>query len=1093
MLWWSALQGAVSPLPLLFEETPTGAMARTPGGAVAVDSTGALLKTRRGSVRLQFENATPSRPGAEEKLSSVSNYLTGNDRSKWRVGVPHFARVRSRNTYPGVDVVYYGANGQLEYDFVVSPGADPRKITLRFEGSKKLSTDAEGNLLIDTGSTVIRQLRPVVYQAGGRDSVRNKLQARYQLLGGNRVRFALDNWDRKQQLVIDPVIQYSRYLGREGQESSIGVAADAAGNAIYVGETTSDQFASGSGLQAMRNGDSDIFIAKLTSAGAVQFITYLGGRGPDTALGVVTDSSNNIYLTGITNSPDFPTKTAIAGTAYSGGNSCTSASPCDFDAFASKISADGQTLMFSSYLGGSGYDYGNGIALDPTGSLWVGGWTTSANFPVHGGYQSGPGGGGGDVFVTEIDTLRGQILYSTYLGGPGQDIAGGLAVDNRGMVYIAGSTTSSVLPPNPTQFRLAGKQDMFLFVLDPSTNTLNTTLFGGSGDDVGVKLAVDTTGAAYVAGYTDSVNLPVSATAAQRVNAGRDDMFVAKIAAGSVQWATYFGGTGDDFAGAITVDSSGSAYVAGWTSSANLPLKSAFQTNYRGGNFSNQQYDGAVLRLAPGGDSVLFSSYLGGTGEDKFYGITLDRSNSVLLAGSTTSSDYPMASNAFGSSRPELFDGTAAKLTPDTSISLIGANPGSLTLTAQSTDTRTLTSSIALTSTTGSVTFSATTSAPWLRVDPISGTAPSNIVASVNPTALRAGVNTGEIAIQSSGNTFRIPVTVTLVVVPVLTTSDPAGIPGGAPNTTIMLTGSGFVTGAQVEANGTQLQTTFVESRVVRAVVPTYLLQTGQPLSVVLVNPDGGRSNALTVPVGNSGPALTPSLVIHGATQVAAGPVSPGQVLVISGFPTTSSPDIAFAPVTNNQVPTSFMGVRVLFDNAAAPIYAFGNGAAAVVAPYSITPGNFTMITTEYNGVQSTPVRVPVQTSNPGLFTVNQSGTGQAAVLNADGSANSPANPAARGTTITLFGTGEGLVTPQVPSGSLVPVNSPTSFTQPVQVLIGGRPATVTYSGGAPGQVSGVFQINIVVPNNIDAGAVPVTVRIGDYSSPTAAVTVSII
>ncbi len=1077
LLVGGVLHGGVPSLPLLFEPYGDGCLARTAGGSVFINSDGALVRTAQGGVTLRLAGARRVKPEPERPLPSVSNYLSGNNTAKWRRNVPHFGQVRSREVYPGIDLVYYGKGGELEYDFVVGPGAEPRRIDLIVDGAKRLSTDADGNLLIDAGSTTIRQLRPVVYQSGGK-----QVQARYRVTGGNRVRFEIGAYDRSRELVIDPVIQYTRYIGRLGQESSTAVAVDASGNAIYVGETTSEEMAVGTVVQRLRNPDNEAFVAKVSPTGEVIFLTYLGGNGPDTARAAAVDEAGNIYVAGTTSSTDFPQRNPVQR-AFGAGES---------DGFVSKISASGTDILFSTYLGGSGFDFLNGMALHPSGSLWVSGWTQSRDFPVRGGYQSGPAGGGGDVFVTELDPNRGGLLYSSYIGGAGEDLAGGIAVDSRGMVWVTGSTTSPSFP-GPQQTAVASPaagQNVFVFQLDPVLNDLPISIVtGGSGDDVGMKVGADSAGNAYVVGSTTSTNFPVTGGVAQNANRGGTDMFVMKIAGGRAEWSTYLGGSSDDFPGAITVDSAGSAYVAGWTNSSNFPLRAAVQSNYQGGTATSQRYDMTITRLSPAGDQVLFSSYLGGSGEDKAYGLALDRAGNIFVAGSTTSANLPGALNSFGSSSTSLYDGLGIRLSADTSVSFLGANPGSLNLTARTTDTQLINTTVALSGTAGSVTFTTQSNQPWLRADPVSGTAPGNITITVNPAQLTAGVNRGEVTVQSATNVVRIPVVVNSVVVPVVSSVNPTSLSRGASEVTITVTGTGFTSSSWVEINGFRLTSTFVDARTIRAVVPGYLLQSDGNLALTVVNADG-RSNVLQVPVGSTAPVLAASGVTHGATNE-TGAIAPGEILIIAGTQFGPTALTTATPV-NGAFATSLSGTSVLFDGEPAPVLWAGPGRAAVVAPNSISGKPNVQVIVEAAGMRSQPVNVPVQVANPGLFTADSSGRGQVSASNEDGSVNRAGSGAARGSVIVMYGTGGGLLNPSLGSGQLVPNGTLPIPALPVRVLIGGVPATVEYAGGSPGQVGGLLQLNVRIPENAPVGdSVHVVLQVGDFQSP-AGVTASV-
>ncbi|MBC7928441.1 MAG: SBBP repeat-containing protein, partial [Bryobacteraceae bacterium] len=279
-------------LPLVFEENAAGSgyVARTPDGAVHLGPEGAVLLPRgegATAVKVTLPGAARGTFEALDPLPSVSNYFIGKDPSQWRTGVRHFGRVRYRDVYPGVDLVYYGAGGKLEYDVVLSAGADKRKIEVEFEGAKRVTTNASGDLDIVAGGATIRQLRPRVYQTIA--GVRKPVEASYRVTASNRVQFALGKFDRSREVVIDPVIQYATYVGRSGQESVSGVAVDAAGNAYISGDTTSIDLSTGTVFQNSRAGDNDAFVAKVSPNGTILFISYLGGKAPDSGLAVAAD------------------------------------------------------------------------------------------------------------------------------------------------------------------------------------------------------------------------------------------------------------------------------------------------------------------------------------------------------------------------------------------------------------------------------------------------------------------------------------------------------------------------------------------------------------------------------------------------------------------------------------------------------------------------------------------------------------------------------------------------------------------------------------------------------------------------------------
>lgn len=1082
---WSA-PGATPSLPLLFEKNAGQApesvsyLARTPEGTVLLGANGATLLPRGGGrpVSIALTGARAVRPEATEPAASVTNYFAGNDPARWRRGVRHFSKIRYHRVIPGADLVFYGAGGHLEYDIVLAPGASPKGVEVAFNGADRVTQDGEGNLVITAGKSTIRQLRPHVYQLvnGQRQEVASEYRVR-----GTRVQFSLGQFRRDRELVIDPVIQYAAYVGKAGQDSAVAIAVDASGNSYITGETNSGGLAAGRPIQDYRAGDTDAFVAKLNPAGAVEFLTYLGGKLTDTGLGIALDASGNILVTGVTYSEDFPVKGAVRET-FGGGA---------FDVFVAKMNSTGTQLVWSTFLGGAGLDWSAGIAADSTGGAWIAGWTTSRDFPLRDAFQAGTAGGGEDTFLTRIDARGVEVTYSTYFGGEGRDVASGIAVDSRDQVYVTGGTTSTIFPfTAAVQGRAAGGQDAFLYRLDPVKKDLGfATLLGGVENDFGVKVAVDGSGEAVLVGYTQSPNFPVSASAAQRTLGGATDMFIARVGPSRLSYSTLIGGSGDDWAGGVVLDTAGSAYVSGWTNSANFPVRNALQPAYAGGNVASQRFDAAIIRVSPEGNTLFYSSFLGGAGEDKAYALGLDRAGNVYVTGSTTSSNFPSALNQFGSATPAAYDGFVARLSAD-AVNLLAATPAAVAISARSTDAQIGSGQIAVAATGDPIPFTASSSAPWLRVDPASGTTPASVRYAADAALLQSGVNSAEITIRSASNTVTVPVTITLMVAPAITSAVPARLDRGTADVTVTLAGGGFASTSFVEINGTRAMTSWVDARTLRFVVPGSLLTADGILAITVVNSDG-RSNSFSLPVTAPGPVFAGSGVVHAATN-AAGAVAPGQMLVIGG--TGFGPQVlAQAPALDGRYGTMFETVRVLFDDVAAPILWVASGRVAVVTPYSIAGRDATDITLEANGRRSAAIRVPVQPATPGLFTTDSSGRGQAAAYNDSGSLNSPGSPAARGSVLVLYGTGGGLTDQPVEDGTLLPATGLVRPVLPLSVTIGGIPARVEYAGGVPGQVTGLFQLNVVVPEGVTTGdAVPVVVSAGMFSSPATGVTVAI-
>jgi hypothetical protein len=560
-----------------------------------------------------------------EELPGKVNYFIGNAAWQWRTDIPTYARVKYQAVYPGVDLVYYGNQRQLEYDVIVAPGADPAVIQLAFEGASKLEINDHGDLVLHTGDGEMRLQKPVIYQET--HGVKQAIPGRYVLKGHHQVGFHVAKYNASKPLVIDPVLSYSTYLGGDDFDRGQGIAVDAAGNAYVTGTTTSTNFPTAGPLQAALNGLSDAFVTKLNATGsAVVYSTYLGGSGVDGALALAVDSAGNAYITGLTDSTDFPTRNPIQ--AATGGS---------FDAFVTKLNATGNALIYSTYLGGSDFEQGFAIALDSGNNAYVTGRTQSTNFPTALPVQATLGGSS-DAFIAKLNAAGNTLVYSTYLGGADFDEGHGIAVDSAGNAYVTGTTQSTNFPTAlPVQAAFGGASDAFVTKLNAAGNALvYSTYLGGASFDEGHGIAVDSAGNAYVAGATSSTNFP-TANPFQASLAGGGDAFVSKLnaAGNALVYSTYLGGSARDDAYGITADSAGNVYVAGRTASSNFPMARPIQATFNGGRF-----DAFVTKLNALGNALVYSSYLGGSGSDTGLGITVDTSGNAYVTGGTDSTDF---------------------------------------------------------------------------------------------------------------------------------------------------------------------------------------------------------------------------------------------------------------------------------------------------------------------------------------------------------------------------------------------------------------------------------------------------------------------
>src|SRR5208283_3650339 len=606
-----------------------------------------IKSTVGGVLRMKLRNANPAAKvtGADE-LAGTSNYFIGNDPKKWRSNVPTYAKVKDEGIYSGIDLVYYGNQQQLEYDFIVAPGADPHRIQFEVRGAMRIRQDAQGDLVLKMAEGEIRWHKPVVYQE--KDGARQEITARYAITDANRVGFELAKYDASKPLYIDPLI-YSTYLGGSGWDYGQGIAVDSSGNAYVIGRTYSTDFPTTPGaFQTKLGGIYDVLLAKINAAGsALVYSSYLGGSSDDEGTGIVVDSAGNAYITGGTYSTDFPTTPGAFQTTLGGTE----------DAFVTKINSTGSALVYSTFLGGSTGSFpqeAHGIAVDSGGNAYVTGWTSASDFPTMNPVQAAYGGGPEDAFVTKLNPTGSALVYSTYLGGSDYDFGSAIAVDTAGNTYVTGRTFSRDFPTmNPLQpanhsaYELA---DAFVAKLNPAGSAfVYSTYLGGSGYDEGNGIAVDSAGNAYVIGDTDSGDFPTTMNPAQAFNGGTNsggiDAFVAKLnpTGSSLVYSTYLGGSGNDSGYGIAVNSTGSAFLTGVTWSTDFPTtKNAAQPAGGGGSA-----DAFAARLNPAGSAFVYSAYLGGGNFDQGSAIAVDSAGKAYITGCTCSTDFPITPGAF--------------------------------------------------------------------------------------------------------------------------------------------------------------------------------------------------------------------------------------------------------------------------------------------------------------------------------------------------------------------------------------------------------------------------------------------------------------
>lgn len=590
------------------------------------------------TVKVSFKDSDPeARVTGLGELPGTTNYLIGNNPERWQTGIKNYGKVKYEQIYPGIDLLFYGNRSSLEYDFIVSPQADPSIIRINFDGAKKIKIDRSGDLLIKTKNGVIRQHKARLYQE--KDGRRMEIEGGYVRLGRSQIGFKVGSYDRSRPLVIDPVLVYSTYAGGGmGSSRGLGIAVDGSGAAYVVGSTSAIDFLTVNPIQSSYGGSGystgvrgeiygDAFALKLDPTGSsVLYSTYIGGSGTDGATDVAVDSGGNAFVTGVTCSANFPVLNAyqpqFRGPSYE--------SYCSGDAFLLKLNPSGSAFGFSTYLGGNSEDLGYGVALDNFGNPFVTGSTSSTDFPVFNGFQSGSYGY--DAFITQFNAQGSELRYSTYLGGTGEDFGQDITVDASGHAYVTGFTRSTDFPTlNAYQnsYR-GGYSDAFVAKISPTGSELvYSTYLGGTALDQGHAIAINEAGEAYVTGETWSSGFPTTMGAYDRTYGGGNapDAFVTKFnsAGRGLVYSTFLGGNSSDAGYSLRLDGTGNAYVLGETSSSNFPTTSGSIAPPPSGTGT------FLTKVQNTGAGILFSTLLGAS---YVYGSAIDATGAIYVTGS---------------------------------------------------------------------------------------------------------------------------------------------------------------------------------------------------------------------------------------------------------------------------------------------------------------------------------------------------------------------------------------------------------------------------------------------------------------------------
>jgi uncharacterized protein (TIGR03437 family) len=1008
---------------------------------------------------------------------------------------------------------------------------------------------------VRTRKGIFQLRRPTVYQQDG--GTRHRVSCRYVLTARNEVSFAVGRYDSSRPLVIDPVLSYSTYLGG-ANSTAVRVALDPMGNAYLAGATTSPSFPVTPGAveppsYTWRN---DVLVSKFNGQGTLIYSTHVGGTRDDIGLGIAVDSRGQAYVTGSTASRDFPTVAAVE-TSYQGAG----------DAFVFALDAAGTGFVYSTYLGGSGVDAGTAIAVDAQGNAYVAGATSSTNFPTLNALQStlkgGKGGSNqpffalGDVFVSKLSPA-GALVYSTYYGGSDDEAPAAIAVDSSGSPYVAGFTTSTDFPlKSPLQAKYGGAGgnspittgDAFIFKLTPDgSQAVYSTYLGGSADDVACGIAVDSSGNAYVAGSTFSTNFPTM-DAFQPAYGGQGtggyfrmfsgDAFLAKInpSGSALVFSTYLGGSDDDRAFAVAVDMGGNIYVAGNTASANFPVTGdAFQphlggvgtvdlTNLLPGGFVKAPVgfgDAFYARFTPSG-SLAYATYLGGSDDDVASGLAVDVNGDVFLSGNTVSANFPLAGSSYQNQLGPVVaqDSTGKGLTSllygDAFFAIFSAGTTTASpvitsvLNQASLDTRLAPGTAALvngsnlpaSASAGAMvggqpaTVLSATATQWTiaistlaAVGPgtvqIGTSAPFNVTLTAYAPALYSSTSGGNGIVSALRSVGAGPTST-------VSASNPA-----LPGDTIRISATGFganpPAGSFILLAGVRIAPSSLGA--VAGSPGMYQASFTMPQNIpggnqnISITVGGQSSNTLSLPVqsvSSSGPVVTAAQ--NGASYQDGFPV--GAWLQVKGTNLATVTDTWVNAIVAGVLPTQLDGVTVTVGGQPAYIYYVSPTQINVVAP-DIAAGPATVIVKNSLGT-STPFSTTGSAFQPAFFPLldgyivatHNDATYSLAVKNGTypGLTTVPAKP---GDVLILWGTGFGPTTPAAPAGVQTPSTATFLTSKAVTVTIGGQPATVYGTALAPG-FAALYQVAIQVPSTLADGDYSIVATVNGVSSPASA------
>ncbi|RCV64734.1 Beta-propeller repeat-containing protein [Methanophagales archaeon] len=624
--------------------------AQTFGGTVFITEEGELVyslpkyeeeKAVEGWVlKESFVGASIADVKGEERATARVCYFKGSDPGKWRSNISTYNLVSLGEIYDGIELNLKAYGNNVEKLFFVEPGAEPERICVKLSGTKALTINEVGELLVETGLGPVTFSKPFAYQMLGDE--KETVEVAYIIHNGNIYGFKVGDYDKKKPLIIDPLLA-STFIGGWYDDWGCSIALDGTGNVYVTGSTHSSDYPTTPGAyDETFNVNSDVFVSKLDpSLSSLLASTFIGSGSFDRGSSIDIDGDGNVYVTGLTDSSDYPTTHGAYDETFNG----------DYDVFVSKLDTDLRFLLASTFIGGSDYEHGNSIALDEMGNVYITGSTDSSDYPTTpGAYDESFNGGWYDVFVSKLDTDLRFLLASTFIGGGSHDYGVFIAFGGTGNVYVTGSTHSSDYPTTPGAYDEShnGGRDVFVSKFDPSLSSLLASTFIGSGSyDGGSSIDIDGDGNVYITGCTGSSDYPTTPSAYDENHNGDGDVFLSKLdpSLSSLLASTVIGGVDLDQGSSIAFDGIGNVYLTGGTDSSDYPTTpGAYDESHNGGR------DVFVSKLDNSLSSLLASTFIGGDSTDYLSSIAIDGTGNVYITGETWSLDYPTTSGAYDES-----------------------------------------------------------------------------------------------------------------------------------------------------------------------------------------------------------------------------------------------------------------------------------------------------------------------------------------------------------------------------------------------------------------------------------------------------------